>query len=143
MFDHFSTLCMRGLNHFDHTTSTFLRQFLTNFTLLLLGYFVSFVTIFESLQKIVKVFNQDFIVARRLETKIRQKCESRNGCFKKTKHAKFSEKTNISYPPDTHTCTCAYQAVRNNRFSENLTYFVFLKHPFWASPFCLITNDWR
>ena len=29
---------------------------------------------------------------------IRQKGESQNGCFKKTKHAKFSEKTNISYP---------------------------------------------
>ena len=26
-------------------------------------------------------------------------------------------------------------------FSENLTCFVFLKHPFWDSPFCLITND--
>ena len=30
--------------------------------------------------------------------KIRQKSESQNECFKKTKHAKFSEKTNISYP---------------------------------------------
>ena len=29
---------------------------------------------------------------------IRQKGESQNGCFKKTKHAKFSEKTNISNP---------------------------------------------
>ena len=29
---------------------------------------------------------------------IRQKSESQNGCYKKTKHAKFSEKTNISYP---------------------------------------------
>ena len=26
-------------------------------------------------------------------------------------------------------------------FSENLTCFVFLKHPFWDSPFCLITDD--
>ena len=30
--------------------------------------------------------------------KIRQKSESQNECLKKTKHAKFSEKTNISYP---------------------------------------------
>ena len=30
---------------------------------------------------------------------IGQKDESQNGCFKKTKHAKFSEKTNITYPP--------------------------------------------
>ena len=29
---------------------------------------------------------------------IRQKGESPNGFFKKTKHAKFSEKRNISYP---------------------------------------------
>ena len=36
-------------------------------------------------------------------------------------------------------CTC--QGVRNVRFSENLTCFVFLKHPFWDSPFCLITDD--
>ena len=35
---------------------------------------------------------------------------------------------------------CAYQGVRNLRFSENLTCFVFLKHPFSDSPFCLITG---
>ena len=29
---------------------------------------------------------------------IRQKGESQNGCFKKTKHVEFSEKTNISNP---------------------------------------------
>ena len=29
---------------------------------------------------------------------VRQKDESQNGCFKKTKHVKFSEKTTISYP---------------------------------------------
>ena len=34
---------------------------------------------------------------------IRQKGKSQNECFKKTKHTKFSEKTNISCPPDTHT----------------------------------------
>ena len=39
-----------------------------------------------------------------------------------------------------HVRTCAYQGVRNVRFSENLAYFVFLKHPFWDSLFCLITN---
>ena len=31
--------------------------------------------------------------------------------------------------------------VRNDRFSENLACFVFLKHLFWDSPFCLITDD--
>ena len=34
---------------------------------------------------------------------------------------------------------CAYQGLRNVRFSANLTIFVFLKHPFWDSPFFLIT----
>ena len=29
---------------------------------------------------------------------IKQKGESQSKCFKKTKHAKFSEKRNISYP---------------------------------------------
>ena len=36
--------------------------------------------------------------------------------------------------------TCAYQGVRNVSFSENLACFVFLKHPFWNSPFCLIAD---
>ena len=48
-------------------------------------------------------------------------------------------KTNISYPL-IRTLTCAYQGVRNVCFSENLACFVFLKHPFWDSPFCLITD---
>ena len=68
---------------------------------------------------------------------IRQKGESQNGCFKKTKHAKFSEKRNF-LRLDRHS---AYQGLRNIRFSENLMCFVFLKHPFWDSPFCLITDD--
>ena len=52
---------------------------------------------------------------------MRQKAESQNECFKKTKHAKFSEK-------------------RIFRFSENLACFVFFKHPFWDAPFCPITD---
>ena len=35
---------------------------------------------------------------------------------------------------------CSYQGVKNVHFSENLACFVFLKPPFWDSPFCLITN---
>ena len=71
---------------------------------------------------------------------IRQKGKSQNGCFKKTKHAKFSEKTNIFYPL---ICTqmCVYQGVKNVCFLENLACFVFLKHQFWNLPFCLITNE--
>ena len=35
--------------------------------------------------------------------------------------------------------TSAYQGLRNFRFSENLACFVFSKHLFWDSHFCLIT----
>ena len=35
----------------------------------------------------------------------------------------------------------AYQELKNVRFSENLTCFLFLKHPFWDLPFCLITEE--
>ena len=65
---------------------------------------------------------------------IRQKGESaENACFKKTKHAKFSEKN-----------PCAYHRVRNVcYFSENLASFVFLKHPFSDSLFCLITDEFQ
>ena len=41
----------------------------------------------------------------------------------------------------TRKIVCAYQGVRNVRFSENLTCFVFLKHPFLDFPFCLITDE--
>ena len=61
--------------------------------------------------------------------KAMQKCESQNGGNKKVKHAKFSEKTNISYPL-IRTRTCAYRGVRNARFSENLERFAFLLPPF-------------
>ena len=59
---------------------------------------------------------------------IRQKGESQNWCFKKTKGVKFSE--NEHFLP-----------VKNVQFSENLARFVFLKHQFWDSPFCLITPE--
>ena len=41
----------------------------------------------------------------------------------------------------TGVSTCAYQGVRNVCFSDNLACFVFLKHSFWDSPFCLITDN--
>ena len=71
---------------------------------------------------------------------IKQKDESQKGCFKKTKHTKCSEKR-IFLIPLIRTHTCAYQGIRDVRFSENLSCFVFLKHPFWDSPFCLIRLD--
>ena len=64
---------------------------------------------------------------------IRQKGESQNGCFKKTKHAKFSEKRTFLTLWYTHVCTrtCAYQGVRNVRFPENLACFFF----YWNTRF--------
>ena len=59
---------------------------------------------------------------------IRQKGVSQNGGNKKRKHAKFSPKNEHFLAPDTHTCV--YQGLRNVRFSENLTCFVFLLPPF-------------
>ena len=41
----------------------------------------------------------------------------------------------------TRTRTCAYQGIKNLRFSENLACFVFLLLPFWDSPFCHITDE--
>ena len=69
---------------------------------------------------------------------IKQKGESKNGCFKKTKHAKFPKYEHF-LPPDKRTCE--YHGVRNVRFSENLVCFFFLKHQFLDSPFCLITDE--
>ena len=50
--------------------------------------------------------------------------------FQENKARQIFQKANISYPPDAHV-----------RFSENLACFVFSKHPFWDSPFCLISDD--
>ena len=60
--------------------------------------------------------------------------------FQENKTRQIFWKTNIFYPL-IRTRTCAYQWVKNVRFSENLASFVFLKHPFWDSPFCLITDE--
>ena len=62
--------------------------------------------------------------------------------FQENKPSQIFWKTNISYPLK-RTRTCGYQGVRNVHFSENLTCFVFLKHPFWDSPFCLITDVFK
>ena len=80
---------------------------------------------------------QPYHVVNLISLVIRQKGKSQNGCLKKTKHAKFSEKRTFL----THCRTCAYQGVRNVCFSENLACFVFLKHPFWDSHVCLITDN--
>ena len=62
--------------------------------------------------------------------------------FQENKSNQKFQKMNISY---TLICTrhvhVHVKGVRNVHFSENLACFVFLKHPFWDSPFCLITVD--
>ena len=60
--------------------------------------------------------------------------------FQENKARQIFWKTNISHPL-TRTHTCAYQGVGNVCFSENLAWFIFLKHPFWDLPFCLITGE--
>ena len=60
--------------------------------------------------------------------------------FQENKARQIFRKMIISYPL-IRTRTCTYQGVRNICFSENLACFVFLKHPFWDSSFCLITDD--
>ena len=80
-------------------------------------------------------------VSDAISSVIWQKSESQNLCFKKTKHAKVPKKREFLTPWHAHICTCPYQGVRNVRVSENLAFFVFLKHPLWDSPFCLITDD--
>ena len=47
--------------------------------------------------KLVKKTSDCMFLAKESSV-IRQKGESQNGRYKKIKHAKFSEKTNISYP---------------------------------------------
>ena len=60
---------------------------------------------------------------------------SENGCFKKTKHAKFSEKNKHLLTPDTHT-----QGVKNVRFFRKFGVLCFLETPFWHLSFYLITD---
>ena len=59
-----------------------------------------------------------------------------NCVFQESKVGQIFRKTNIFT-----FLTPLYQRVRNVRFSGNLTCFVFLKHTFWDSPFCLIAYE--
>ena len=58
--------------------------------------------------------------SKKTKSVMRQKGESQNGCYKKTKHPKFSKKARTFLTPD------MYQGLRNVRFSENLACIVFL-----------------
>ena len=56
---------------------------------------------------------------------LRQNGKSQNRGNKETKHAKFSEKTNISYPL-IRSRTCAYYGIRNFRFFRKFYVLCFL-----------------
>ena len=69
--------------------------------------------------------------------------------FHENKARQIFRKTNISYPL-IRTRTCAYQGVRNVRFSENLACFVFFETPvlrfalslyYWLYVMLMITNS--
>ena len=62
-------------------------------------------------------------------------------CVVNVKVSKMFRKINISYPLSLiRKRVCAYQGVRNVRSLENYACIAFLWHPFWDSPFCLITT---
>ena len=70
----------------------------------------------------------------------RQKSDSKKGGYKNTKEAKFLEKQPFLISWYAHVWVHVKE-VRNARFEENLTCFVFLLHPFGDSPFCFITDE--
>ena len=60
---------------------------------------------------------------------IRQKGKSQDACFRKTKHAKFPKKRTFLTPWYTQVRACAYQGVRNLRFSKTLACLIFFETP--------------
>ena len=61
--------------------------------------------------------------------------------FQENKARQIFRKRTFLTPWYAHVRTCAYEDVRNVRFSKNLARFLFLKHPFWDSRFCLTTGE--
>ena len=59
--------------------------------------------------------------------------------FQENKTRQIFWKSDFSYPL-IRTRTCTYQGVKYARFSESLACFVYLKYPFWNSPFCLFAG---
>ena len=68
----------------------------------------------------------------------KQKDESQNGCFKKAKHAKISEKQKHFLPPDTDTYVCV-SGGKKLLFFGNFGALCFLETPvFEIRPFALL-----
>ena len=74
------------------------------------------------------------ITGKYITSAIRQEKRISKRAFQENLARQIFWKTNIWAKKRTKR-TCAYLGVRNVRFSGNLTCFVFLKHPFWDSPF--------
>ena len=93
----------------------------------------------KSLHKILRGVTPKIMEMRQYSWAIMPKGKSHKGVSRK-RSTPNAPKNKHFLPSDTHTyvCVCAYQVVRNVRFLENLACFVFLKHPFWDFPFCLI-----
>ena len=91
-------------------------------------------TRFHMYQNLKLVSYKSYIVGNKAKGRISKRV------FQEKKTRQIFRKTNFSYPLIC-TRTYAYQGARNVRFWVNLACFVFLKHPFRDSPFCLITDD--
>ena len=121
MFDHFTTLCMKGLKSVINTK-------------IFLFFIFPYLTEYENLNDIARKFfysaqlmqnieQNKLVVANKVKGRISKRV------FQENKARQIFRKTNISYPL-IRTPACAYQGVRNVRFSENFARFVFLKHSF-------------
>ena len=76
---------------------------------------------------------------------IRQKGESQNGCFKKTKHTKFSKKPNISYPLNAHVFSSIwteYGEILVSEYGGILVLFTW-NIRFEIRPFALLPTNWE
>ena len=69
-----------------------------------------------------------------------QKSESQNGCFKKTKHAKFSEKRTFPTPWYAHV-VCVSGGKKFSFFGK-FRLLLFWNTHFEIRPFALLPTDW-
>ena len=94
----------------------------------------------SSFQKYINFVEHRLKFSHFVSNKAKERISKR--VFQESKARQIFRKTNISYPL-IRTRMCAYQGVRNVRFSENLACFAFLKHRFWGSPFYPTTDDFE
>ena len=66
---------------------------------------------------LVSLFKTQSYYTRNISSVISQKGESLNGCFKKTKHAKFSQKQTLLTPWYAHVHVCMRVCVFENNFT--------------------------